>query len=145
MKHTFTTHGITVAYDDNSKEVLAALKNAVERGLEVIGDTAVEYAVKSITEQGAVDTGDLRNSIARKVVDEDVYIGTNLQYAPYVELGTGKYSLVGGTPKESWVYQDEFGKWHMGHPMKARPYLVPAARDHTSEYRNILEDSLKNA
>lgn len=146
MTHTFTTNGLTVMYDDNSKEVLAALKNAVERGLEAVGQKAVGNAVRHITEQGAVDTGILRNSIDSKVAGEDVYIGTNVGYAPYIELGTGKYSVTGkGTPKESWVYKDELGRWHMGHPMKARPFLVPAARDHTDEYKKLLKDSLENA
>lgn len=66
--HTFTSHGITVQFDDNSKEVLDALENAVERGLEAIGETAVGYAVKSLKEQGAWDTGALAGSIEYKVV-----------------------------------------------------------------------------
>lgn len=146
MQNSFSTHGITVKFDDNSKEVLAALQNAVERGLESIGEKAVQYAVQSITKQHAVDTGNLRNSIDYKVDGDDVYIGTNVEYAPYIELGTGKYALTGGgTYKESWTYMDEFGNWHMAFPQRARPFLVPAARDHTDKYRNILADSLRNA
>lgn len=75
-----------------------------------------------------------------------VYIGTNVSYAPFPELGTGPYSLTGGgTTKPSWVYQDEFGNWHRAFPQKPRPYLKPAVADHAAEYREILVDSLKNA
>lgn len=145
MSHSFSTHGFTVEFDDNSPEVLAALQNAVERGLEAIGETAEGYAKKYLTKQGAVDTGNLRNRTTYKVSGNEVYIGTDVEYGVYVELGTGEYSLVGGTPKKSWVYMDKFGNWHMGYPQKARPFLVPAARDHTKEYRNLLKESLENA
>lgn len=75
-----------------------------------------------------------------------VYIGTDVEYAPYVECGTGQYATTGGgTTKKSWVYQDEFGEWHMAFPQKARPYLKPAVADHGQEYLNLLKGSLENA
>ena len=61
---------ITVKVDDHSEEVLAALKNAIERGAMAIGETAVKHAKDKITEQKAVDTGRLRNSITYQVKDE---------------------------------------------------------------------------
>jgi hypothetical protein len=62
-----------------------------------------------------------------------------------VEFGTGKYATTGGgTTKDSWVYQDELGDWHRAYPQKPRPYIKPAAADHGSEYRSILEESMKN-
>lgn len=148
MKHTFTSHGITVEFEDNSKEVLEALANAVERGLEAIGETAVGYAQENLDRQHAVDTGRLRNSLKYEVKDDEVYIGvpSTVDYGAYVEFGTGRYSTVGGTPKESWVYFSEVdGKFHIAHPMRARPYLKPAAADHTKEYRELLKESLENA
>lgn len=75
-----------------------------------------------------------------------IYVGTNVSYAPFPELGTGPYSLTGGgTSKPSWVYQDEFGRWHRAYPQKPRPYLKPAVADHAQEYRNLLKQSLENA
>lgn len=47
-----------------------------------------------------------------------VYIGTNVEYAPYVCLGT--------------IH------------MKAQPFLKPAVADHANEYRKIIEKELKN-
>ena len=101
---------------DNTELVVDEINEAVLRALELIGMAAEGYA-KDLC---PVDTGNLRNSITH-VVDESngaVYIGTNVEYAPYVELGTIK--------------------------MAAQPYLKPAAADHNQTYRNILKDELKN-
>lgn len=100
---------------DNSKEVLEALAEAKKRGLEAIGITAEGHA-KKIT---PVDTGRLRNSIGHATDDEAAYIGSNVEYAPYVELGS----------------RGREGK-HM---------LQRAATEHADEYKRIMEDALKNA
>lgn len=143
MSYEFSTHGITVEFDDNSPEILKALENAVERGLEAIGTTAVRYAQQSLTQQKAVDTGNLRENIEYQVEGEDCYIGTNVKYAAYVEFGTGIYYPGGRT--DPWVYQDAKGQWHMTHGQPARPFLRPAASEHTPEYRELLIKSLENA
>jgi phage gpG-like protein len=100
---------------DNTKEVLSAMEKAIERGLEAIGLTAEGYAKK----ETPVDTGRLRNSISHAVDDKAAYIGSNVEYAPYVELGS----------------RGRDGK-HM---------LQRAAAEHSSEYKRLLEDSMKNA
>lgn len=61
---------IVVHVDDHSPEVLEALQNAVERGAMAIGEAAVAHAKDKITEQRAVDTGRLRNSITYMVQQE---------------------------------------------------------------------------
>lgn len=129
---------------DNSKEVLAALDGAILRALERCGMQAEGYAKENITSLKAVDTGNLRNSIAHKVDPSEkcVYIGSNVEYAPYVELGTGKYA--DGGRKDPWVYQDTEGKWHHTHGQRAKPYLKPAVADHKRTYENIFKDELKN-
>lgn len=73
---------MNVEIHDNSKEVSAAIKAALLRGLEKCGLVAEGYAKKLCP----VDTGNLRNSITH-VVDEGgdaVYIGTNSEYGAYV-------------------------------------------------------------
>lgn len=125
---TYTTHGITVEFDDNSPEVLAALKRATIRGLEACGAVAESYAKEELSKSKPhkrgpsrpnVITGRLRNSVSHTVQNNEMYVGSNCSYASAVELGTRK----------SWAY----------------PFLKPAATEHTSEYRGILENSLKNA
>ena len=126
---------------DNSKEISAEIKSALLRGLEKIGLVAEGYAKKLCP----VDTGNLRNSITH-VVDEQepaAIIGTDNEYAAYVELGTGIYAEGGGGRPTPWVYQDAKGNWHYTRGNKAQPFLKPAAADHAIQYRKILEDELK--
>ena len=106
---------MSYTYKDNTDEVLAALKMAKKRGLEAIGLTAEGYAKKDTP----VDTGRLRNSISHATDDEAAYIGTNVEYAPYVELGSPT--------------------------IKAHHMLQKAATEHTDEYKQLMEDSMKNA
>ena len=127
--------------NDNTEQILEQFQAATRRALERIGQQAVGYA----KDLAPVDTGDLRNSIGHKVdIDKKkVYIGTNKEYAVYVELGTGKFAT--GGRKDPWVYQDAKGNWHMTHGQRAQPYLKPAAADHSKTYWNIVEDEFKNA
>lgn len=108
-------NGNIIGIKDNTEEVVKGLEKAIARGLEAIGLTAEGHA-KEIT---PVDTGRLRNSIAHATDDEAAYIGTNVEYAPYVEVGS----------------RGRDGK-HM---------LQRAATKHTDEYKRLLEDSMKNA
>ena len=130
---------------DNTKEVLSALDKAIERGLEAIGLTAEGYAKKD--PNMPVDTGLARNSIAHAVSGKEasvkeykadrgdekgsysgtapndkekaVYIGSNVEYFPYIELGSPTIS--------------------------ARHVLKNAVTQHTDEYKKLMEDSMKNA
>ena len=106
---------MSYTYKDNTDEVLAALKMAKKRGLEAIGLTAEGHAKK----ETPVDTGRLRNSISHVTDDEAAYIGTNVEYAPYVELGA----------------RGRQGK-HM---------LQRAASEHTDEYKQIMENAMESA
>ena len=106
---------MSYSYKDNTQEVLSALEKAKKRGLEAIGLVAEGHA-KKIT---PVDTGRLRNSISHATDDEAAYIGTNVEYGPYVELGSPT--------------------------IKAHHMLQKAATEHTAEYKRLMEDSMKNA
>jgi HK97 gp10 family phage protein len=130
-----------VEVTDNSKEVLEALQEAAVKALETCGLTAESYAKQLCP----VDTGNLRNSITHEVDDSELacYVGTNVEYAAYVECGTGHYATTGGgTTKDSWVYQDDFGNWHRAYPQKPQPYLKPAVADHADTYRGIIEEAM---
>ena len=91
-------------------------------------------------------TGHLERSITHnvtakgdKIVGE---VGTNVEYAPYVEFGTGKYAAEGNGRKTPWSYVDEStGEriWTAG--QRPKPFLHPALNEHRKEIR----DELKNA
>lgn len=129
-----------VVFNDYSNDVLNEFHDAVLRALERCGEQAEGYA----KDLAPVDTGNLRNSISHKVDDGEpaVYIGSNVEYAAYVELGTGKYTE-GGRPTP-WVYQDDNGNWHWTAGNRAHPFLKPAVADHAQTYRNIIEDEMRN-
>ncbi|MEA4964799.1 MAG: HK97 gp10 family phage protein [Oscillospiraceae bacterium] len=124
-------------FTNNSEAFLVAMKQAKDRALEKCGLTAEGYAKKLCP----VNSGLLRNSISHTVDDGDVYIGTNVEHAPYVELGTGQYYP--GGRQTPWVYQDEKGNWHRTSGQKAQPYLKPAVADHAQTYRSILESEME--
>lgn len=127
--------------EDNTKLFGDELKRAILRALERCGSQAEGYA-KDLCPIS--DTGEktLQQSITHKIDEknEEVYIGTNVEYGAYVELGTGKY-YPGGRPTP-WNYEDENGDWHHTEGQEAQPYLVPAAKDHAQTYRNIFKDEL---
>lgn len=126
---------------DNSGHVREEFQAACLRALEKCGLTAEGYA-KLLQ---IPDTGNLRNSITHQVVESEdaVYIGTNVEYAAYVELGTGKYYP--GGRQTPWVYQDVHGNWHLTYGQRAQPYLKPAVADHVQQYKRIIESELRNA
>ena len=134
---------------DNTPEVLAALAAAKTRALEIIGGKIESYA-KGLCPK---DTGALQNSITHRVEEDAVVVGSNINYAPYIELGTGKeYSPPPewmeahgkkGKGRDRWFYQDEQGNWHVGLPQKPRPFLRPAFESHRSEYEHVMESELK--
>lgn len=125
---------------NNSVQVGEAFRAACLRALERCGMEAEGYA-KDLAQ---VDTGRGRNSISHKVDESEpaAYIGTNLDYMIYQELGTGIYAE-GGRPTP-WVYQDAQGNWHWTRGNQAHPFLKPAVADHPQTYRNIIKDELKN-
>lgn len=112
------------------------------KALEMCGMLAEGYAVINATQQKIVDTGNLRNSITHEVVPEEMaaYVGTNVDYAIYNEMGTGKY-IPGGSPP--WVYVDAQGNFHRTEGMPARPFIKPAVADHEPEFIQIIGDILK--
>lgn len=98
--------------EDNTDAAVTGISAAVSSALEKIGLMAEGYAKKKCP----VDTGILRNSITHQVDSDAVYIGTNIEYAPYVELGTSR--------------------------QKAQPFLRPAASEHGAQYRQVLKKAL---
>lgn len=112
---------------NNKGKVIEALQDAVDRALEMIGTQAQNYAVLELEKPKAhgdgsvrpnVDTGRLVNSITHEVDYDSAVVGTDVEYAPYVELGTSI--------------------------SRAYPYIEPAVKNHVPEYKQIVEDCLKS-
>lgn len=105
----------------------------------------VERAAK---QKAPKDTGELRRSITSKVdtgageVTGVVY--TPLEYAPYIEFGTGLFAESGGRTDVPWNYQDDEGNWHSTSGMKPQPYMRPALNENREEIIRILKEGVSN-
>lgn len=71
-----------VEFTSHKDEVLSEFQRKKKLALDLIGEAAEGF----VKEQTPVDTGRLRNSIAHQTVDDTAYIGTNVEYAIWVEL-----------------------------------------------------------
>jgi len=146
---------------DNTEKVLKALSKASLRAVTIIGGMMEANAKIEITKavydtpQGWYKrTGALRNSITHQTDGQSVVVGTNMEYAPYVELGTGKeYSpppdwiksqAEKGKGRDKWFYKDDEGNWRVGVPQKPRPFLRPAVENYLEQYKEAAENELKN-
>lgn len=150
-----------IKIEDHSAEFLALFNQASEAGLEAIGNQAVSHAKQKLNRAPKrIDTGLLRNSITYAIAgkgaaqhiykadrrkkdskgkrtgpmpspqiysgvapssgpdDKTVYIGSNTSYAVYVHEGTRK--------------------------MAPNRFLKNAIEGHGNEYKQILEDHLRN-
>ena len=105
---------------------------------------AVEASAKK---KAPKDSGALRRSIASKVEaeGEDIQgvVYTALEYAPYVEYGTGLFAESGGRTNVPWVYQDDEGNWHSTKGQKPQPFLRPALNENRKTVVKILGGGIK--
>ena len=105
----------------------------------------VEAAAK---QNAPKDTGALRNSITSKVENRNRHIEgvifTPLEYAPYIEYGTGLFAESGGRKDVPWNYQDDKGEWHSTSGIKPHPFMRPAVEDNRNRIIEVLREGIKN-
>lgn len=91
------------------------------------------------------DTGALRRSITSKVEGNVGIVYTPLEYAPYVEYGTGLFAANGNGRKDvPWRYQDDNGNWHTTSGQHPQPYMRPALLENREKILKILGEGLLN-
>lgn len=114
---------------------LEELQSALGKACAVVEASAKQKAPK--------DTGALARSITSKIEDTEGIIFTPLEYAPYVEYGTGLFAEEGGrsTP---WVYKDDKGEWHRTSGQKPHPFMRPALEENREKIINILKEGIGN-
>jgi phage gpG-like protein len=117
---------------DNTKEILKATDEAIYNALYIIGAKAADYAAGL----APVDTGRLKNSLTHEVAMDEkaVYVGTNVEYAPYVEFGHRQ---------EVGRYVPAIGKRLVKAYVPAKPFLKPAIVNNLEEYKGIIESELR--
>lgn len=106
-----------VEFTSHKDAILQELDRKFQMANEIIGGMAEGYA-KAYAPK---DTGNLMRSITHAAEDNyrKVVIGTNVQYAPYQELGAPNAHV------------------------PAHPFLRPALENHIGEYKNVLERILR--
>ena len=117
----------------------AALYRALGRACALVERKAKEKAPKG--------NGALRRSITSEITREgDELVGTvftPLEYAPYVEYGTGLFAEGGNGRKDvPWHYKDDKGEWHTTSGQKPQPYMRPALNESREEILRILKEAL---
>ena len=114
----------------------AQLRQSMDKCCAIVEASAKEKAPK--------DTGALRRSISSRVEETangvEGVIFTPLEYAPYIEYGTGLFAEDGGR-QTPWSYQDDEGNWHTTKGQPPRPYMRPAL----TENNNQILETLKGA
>lgn len=105
----------------------------------------VEREAKIKAPKGA---GELRRSIKSKIEENgDDIVGivyTPLEYAPYVEFGTGLFAENGGRKDVPWNYQDDEGEWHSTSGQHPQPFLRPALDENREEVKRIIKEGVIN-
>ena len=99
----------------------------------------VERSAKQLAPK---DNGELRRSITSKVEGQVGIVFTPLEYAPYVEYGTGLFAEEGGRMDVPWSYQDDEGEWHSTSGQKPQPFMRPALNNNISLIKQILKEEL---
>lgn len=105
---------IDVKITDNHDKFIQALQQQLHDAFEEIGKQAVANAKSTVP----VNTGNLKNSIDYSVSDDDVKIGTDVEYGKYVEFGSI-------------------------HNHTASHFLLNAMQNNISEYKQTIENYLK--
>lgn len=94
-----------------------------------------------------VDNGLLRNSITHYIEDNPDelvgVVGTNVEYAPYVEFGTGIYSSLGNGRQDRWKYKDAKGEWHSTIGQHPQPYLQPTLEENRRKIEKMFKEQVK--
>ena len=92
------------------------LKNSITHAVSGEGTAMSSYRADRADASGEIKSGGYTGTVGGEK-EASVYIGTNVEYAPYVELGTSR--------------QD------------AQPFLKPAIEEYAEKYKEIAEKYIK--
>ena len=122
---------------ENSTELIAKLDACenidLRKPLLKVGNDIENAAKENANGAFSQPTGTLKRSIRAELKGTNsVEVGTNLEYAVYVEHGTGLYAFDGqgraSTPEHPipWTYKGSDGKFYTTYGMRPKPFLIPA-------------------
>lgn len=126
--------GVDALYSRLSKIAKIDLTSALTEACMVVE--------KDAKKKCPVDDGTLRGSITSEVEDNQGIVGTNVEYAPYVEFGTGLFAAKGNGRQTPWTYRDAKGEWHTTAGQHPQPFLQPALDNNKREIRKIINNEI---
>lgn len=114
---------------------VSEVKRALGKACALVESSAKQKAPKG--------SGELRRSITSEVNDTEGVVFTPLEYAPYVEFGTGLFAENGGRSDVPWVYKDEKGDWYTTYGQHPQPYMRPALDENRQKIIQIIKEGIK--
>lgn len=125
--------------------------------LDTLGGSIPKSTQKALLKGGAVfeagakkrcpvKTTNLRESIhTAEISANSVATGTNCEYGPDVEYGTGQKGdpSVPHTTKEFWRYKDAEGNWHTSHGQPPQPYMRTAFSEEKDNAVIVVKESIQ--
>lgn len=132
---------------ENDTELMLKLDSVqdidLRRPLLKVGNDIENAAKENCNGRFADPTGTLKRSIRSELVGKNsIEVGTNLEYAVYVEHGTGLYAFDGqgraSTPEHPipWTYRGSDGRFYTTYGQRPKPFLIPAFN---SKKKNIMK------
>ena len=130
---------------EGAEKLIARLdKMSDEAALKKNLETAALLVERSAKQKAPKDTGALRRSITSRVEGLEGIIYTPLEYAPYIEYGTGLFAEGNGRKDVPWNYQDDKGNWHSTSGLKPHPYMRPSLDENREKIVDILKEGVVN-
>ena len=124
---------------------LDTMKVKVREEVKAVVNEAALNIQRKAKRRTPVDTGRLRASIHVKHFNNGLAseVGSDVEYAPYVEFGTGGFVEV---PQGAQDYANQFRGKHPANPgQHAQPYLYPAWEDEKPDFEAKLAAILGKA
>lgn len=116
------------------------------RKIEAAVGKACAVVERAAKEKAPKDTGELRRSITSEVVtnfnEVEGVVFTPLEYAPYVEFGTGLFAETGGRSDVPWCYKDDKGEWHSTSGQKPQPFMRPALDENREKIKRVIAEGI---
>lgn len=141
----------------NVDRLLSRLNNIAKMDLKKTMVQATKVVHAQAKNLAPVDTGNLAGSIHQEVKINGKNIAgrvfTNLQYAPYVEFGTGSngdgsypYEIEGITlsyRNTPWIYTPNGGEtFYYTNGQEAQPYMYPALKQNEKYIRQLFKEGV---
>lgn len=135
---------VKINFDALQKKIKECVEFATLSLLADMKDTATDYAYPYKEEGGYVRSGDLGSTMKLDLRWEGSYLVGRLyptvDYAYYVEYGTGIYAVNGNGRQDKWKYQTPDGRWVTTEGMKPRLFMTKTYK----QYVPIVNDYYLN-